>query len=293
MALVESHAADSVRLATVRERLRSLIERRELPSLPVAVTKALRMLEDPNVNVRHLCRVLYDDGALAARIIAISRSPYYGQRTLPSTLQAAVQVMGLRDLRNIIVSSVTHSLFKSAGMLADALWSHSLAVALGARLLSARLGEIDPEQAFLTGLLHDVGQMILLHGDRDGYSQLVAEACNSNGQMVDEEQKYYGTDHAELGAVLLESWNFDMPIRTAVHVHHSDQKDIDPRSLAAITIIADFVAFRGGLGFGAEPAVPAREIMHSFTFDNAGSLGAAVAQLRQSFNTESAFLRSG
>jgi len=292
MESVRQAAADAVRLARVREHFRQIIERQELPPLPIVVTKVLRMLDDPDLNMRHLCRVLSDDAALASRILAVARSAHYGQRTLPTTLLAAVQVMGLRDLRNVIVSIVTHSLFKCSGLVAEALWSHSLAVALASRILSSCLGQRDPEQAFLTGLLHDVGQMILLRGDREGYSKLAREAHQNKWQIAEKERELYGFDHAQLGATLLDSWNFDAEIRAAVQVHHGDQKDIDPKSLAALLVTADFLACRAGLGFYAAAPVPVAEIMHTFTFDNEEVLEHAVEEVLQAFNTESALLRS-
>ena len=180
MQSVPQNITDEARQAEIREHFRQIIEGRHLPALPVVVTKVLGMLAKPDLNMRVLCPVLSDDAALAARIIAISRSAYYGQRTLPTTLQAAVQVMGLRDLRNVIISVVAYGLFKSSGPVAEALWAHSLGVALASRILSSCLGHLDPEQAFLAGLLHDVGQMVLLQGDREGYS-LIAMDAGQNG----------------------------------------------------------------------------------------------------------------
>jgi putative nucleotidyltransferase with HDIG domain len=284
-------AAEALRLAKVREHFRQIIERRELPPLPIVVTKVLRMLDDPDLNMRYLCRVLSDDAALASRILAVARSAYYGQRILPTTLQAAVQVMGLRDLRNVIVSIVTHSLFKCSGLVAEALWSHSLAVALASRLLSPFLGH-DPEQAFLTGLLHDVGQMILLRGDREGYSKLARDTHQNQWQIAVKEREVYGFDHAQLGATLLDSWNFDVEIRTAVQLHHGDQRVIDPKSLAALLVTADFLACKAGLGFSAAAPVPAPEIMRTFAFDNEEVLEHAAEEVLQAYNSESALLKS-
>ena len=140
MQSVPQNITDEARQAEIREHFRQIIEGRHLPALPVVVTKVLGMLAKPDLNMRVLCPVLSDDPALAARIIAISRSAYYGQRTLPRTLQAAVQVMGLRDLRNVIISVVTYGLFKSSGPVAEALWAHSLGVALASRILVVLLG---------------------------------------------------------------------------------------------------------------------------------------------------------
>jgi putative nucleotidyltransferase with HDIG domain len=292
MQSVENNVAAEATQAQIREHFRQIIERRELPALPVAVTKALEMLKDPDLNIRALCRVLSDESELAGKILAIGRSVYYGQRSLPTDLQAAVQVMGLRDLRNVILSIVTHGLFKSTGLVAETLWSHSLAVALASRLLSSRLGHRDPEQAFVAGFLHDVGQMILIHGDPEGFAQIARDAQQNKSQMADKERELYGFDHNLLGAILIESWNLDVEIGKAISAHHNYDKITDPRSLASVVMMADYLAFKAGLGFYAPALLPPTEVLHTFGFDNDELLTQVVKEVRQAYNTESTLLKS-
>jgi putative nucleotidyltransferase with HDIG domain len=292
MQSVQNNAAAEASRAKCREQFRQSIERREFPALPVAAIKALEMLRDPDLNIRALCRVLSDEPELAGKILAIGRSAYYGQRSLPTDLQTAVQVMGLRDLRNVIVSLVTHGLFKSTGLLTEMLWSHSLAVALASRLLSIRLGLRDPEQAFLAGFLHDVGQMMLLHGDPEGFSQIARDARQNNSQMAEKEQELYGLDHNLLAVALIESWNLGVEIGEAIGAHHNCDKVIDPRSLSSVLRMAHYLAFKAGLGFCAPALLPSPEILQTFAFDNDDLLTRAVEEVRQVYNTESALIKS-
>jgi putative nucleotidyltransferase with HDIG domain len=289
---VRQETADPVRLEKIREHFRQIIEGRQLPALPVVVTKVLGMLSNPDLNMRVLCPVLSGDVALAARIIAISRSPYYGQRTLPTTLQAAVQVMGLRDLRNVIISVVTYGLFKSGGQVAETLWAHSLGVALASRILTFRSGRLDPEQAFLAGLLHDVGQMVFLQGDGEGYSRMARAACLNGTPIADAEQELYGFDHDSIGAKMLESWNIEEEIGKAVGAHHNHEQMTDAKSLPAVLIMADYLAFKAGLGFFTPAPFPAREILRSFAFENDEVLAQAVEEVRCAFGVESVLIKA-
>jgi len=289
---VPQNIADEARQAGIREHFRQIIEGRQLPALPVVVTKVLGMLANPDLNMRVLCPVLSGDAALAARIIAISRSAYYGQRTLPTTLQAAVQVMGLRDLRNVIISVVTYGLFKSSGQVAETLWAHSLGVALASRILSFRLGRLNPEQAFLAGLLHDVGQMVFLQGDGEGYSRMARDARLNGTPITDAEQELYGFDHALIGAKMLESWNIEEEIGKAVGAHHNHEQMTDAKSLPAVLIMADYLAFRADLGFFTPAPLPAREILRSFAFENDEVLAQAVEEVRRAFGVESALVKA-
>jgi putative nucleotidyltransferase with HDIG domain len=280
------------RQAEIREHFRQLIERRQLPTLPFVVTKVLGMLENPDLNMRVLCLVLADDRVLAARIVAIARSAYYGQRTLPTTLQAAVQVMGLRDLRNVIISVVIYGLFKSSGQVAEALWAHSLAVALASRKLSSCLGYLNPERAFLAGLLHDVGLIVLLQGDPEGYLRMATDAQQDKIPIADAERELYGFDHALIGAKMLESWDIDDEIGKAVGAHHDHEQMTNPKSLPAVLTMADYLAFKAGLGFFTSAPLPAPEILHGFAFENDNVLAHAVEEVRHAFDLESALLKA-
>jgi putative nucleotidyltransferase with HDIG domain len=292
VASVQQDAPDEAMAKELRGHSRLIIMRRELPALPLTVVKALGMLGERDLNMRSLSNVLSEDAALAARILTIGRSAYYGKRTVPTTLQAALQVIGLRDLRNVIISIVTHGLFHSYGPVANALWSHSLAVAVTSRILSARLAQADPEQAFLAGLLHDVGQIIFLHDDQEGYSQMANDARQNKTQLVDAEQQHYGLDHGSVGAALIESWGLNADIGMAVTVHHNYQEISDPKSLPAVLVMADYLVLKAGLGFFAPAPMPAPEILQVFALENDQALAQAAITLRHAFNTESTLLNA-
>jgi HD-like signal output (HDOD) protein len=172
------------------------------------------MIQDPDINAQKLCRVLSDDAALTARILSVSRSPYFAQRILPTNLISAVQVLGFQNLRNIVVANATHSLFVKGNLVSERLWDHSLAVALAMRILFQRAGIRNGDIAFLTGLLHDLGEVILLHGDPAGFAKLGEAVQRAQCQMADKEQEFYGFDHTLIGLTLLDSWNIDSQIGT-------------------------------------------------------------------------------
>jgi putative nucleotidyltransferase with HDIG domain len=292
MALATQDTAPESVSGDIRGNSHRIILRRDFPDLPHAVVEALRMLGDPDLNLRMLAGVLAEDGLLAARILAIGRSAYYRQRTLPTSLQAALQVIGLRDLRNIIFSSVTRSLLKTHGPVADAIWCHSLAVALAGRMLSARMPQIEPEQAFLAGLLHDVGQLVFMHDDLEGYTQITSDARQQKISLVEAEQAHYGLSHEVVGASLIESWKMDSEIAAAVATHHKDHDITAVRSLSALIRAANYLTLKVGLGFFAPAPIPSPEIMRTFGLDNEADLAHAARALRHAFDTEGALLNT-
>jgi putative nucleotidyltransferase with HDIG domain len=292
MALVSEDRVSEAVHGDIRGTSCRIILRRDIPALPEVVVKALGMLGQRDLNLRILAGVLSDDPALAARIFAIGRSAYYRQRAVPATLQAALQVIGLRDLRNIIFFTVARSLFHTYGAVADALWSHSLAAALAGRILAAHLPRVDPEQAFLAGLLHDMGQVIFMHDDQKTYSSINSDAREKRISLVEAEQARYGVTHEVLGVALIESWNLDPEIAAAVAMHHGEQPCIEEKALAGVVVAADYLTLKAGLGFFAPAPVPTPEILRTFGFDNELSLTQATIALRHAFDSEGMLLNT-
>jgi len=122
-----------------------------------------------------LSRVISDDAALASRTLAISRSARFAQRHQPATVHEAIIVLGYQNLRNIALATAAQSFLTKNNKVAEKLWAHSLAAALAARILAQRSGSGDADLAFLAGLLHDVGEMILLHGDPRGFEVILKQ----------------------------------------------------------------------------------------------------------------------
>src|SRR5262245_54010999 len=222
MQVAENNVGGAETQQQVRAYFREVSERCKLPPLPAIVASALRMVRDPNVNMGKLARVLSDDVALVTRLFTVSRSAFYGRYTPPKTLVHAIQVLGLRTVQRLLVASTAQSLCRDQSPISLSLWEHSLAVALTAEMLARQAGSRDVETAFLTGLLHDIGQMVLLHGDGPGFRALAKKVKEENLPLLATEKETYGSDHALIGVVLMDCWEFDSEIGNAVMQHHDD-----------------------------------------------------------------------
>lgn len=274
----------------VRKYFREVMAQYKLPPLPIVASKVLTMIEDPDLSIREICRVLSDDPALAARVMAISRSAHYAQRNLPKNLQAAIQVVGLHSLRYILIAAATQGLFTGNSRISAKLWSHSLAVALSARILAKRVDFHDPDQAFLTGLLHDVGEMILCHGDAAGFETLLQEVERQKLSLVEKEKETYAFDHAFIGLALFDSWNIDSEIGQAVFSHHQEGGEY-AGDLATILRLADYLSFRAELGFYSVPPEPRPEAVEAFGCADEESLKTTLEDVRKAFEEESALFK--
>lgn len=287
MQLAQVRQPDTKSKEKVRQYFRKIIEEKQLPSMPVVGAKVIRMIDDPGVSVRQLVRILSDDAGLTARILAASRSPFFGQRNHPKGLLEAVQVVGFRNLRNIVIASATQGLFKVKSNMANRLWSHSLAVALGARIFSEKVKYPDAEQAFLAGLLHDVGQMILMHADLACYEEVVRQAHHDKAQLAAKETEMYEFDHAFIGRALFDAWDIDAAVAKAIGDHHEPDQCTDPKSLAAILLVANHVAAKCKLGFFVDPPAPEDGLLHAFGMDTNEGLDKAIVALTEAHSAES------
>lgn len=270
---------------SLSQHLREVMARHKMPSPPLVVTKVLHTLKDPDFSVRQLSRIISDDPSLASRTLAVCRSARYAQRRPPKTVHDAILILGLQTLRNIVLATAAQSFLARNSKIAAKLWSHSLAAALAARILSQRCGFGDEELAFLAGLLHDVGEMVLLNGDPRGFERIVEEVQQKKTSLADKEKQTYAFDHASIGVALLEFWSIDSEISDAVLRHHEKDGSADSQSLPTILRMADYLCHEADLGFFSDGSVP-YPLLCAFGCNEPAALSELVGELKQAFEQE-------
>ena len=287
MQIAEQNVDGAGDVQQARAYFREVSERCKLPPLPAIVASALRMVRDPNVNMGKLARVLSDDVALVTRLFTVSRSAFYGRYTPPKTLVQAIQVLGLRTVQRLLVASTAQSLCRDQSPISLTLWEHSLAVALTAEMLARQAGSRDVETAFLTGLLHDIGQMVLLHGDGPGFRALAKKVQEEKAPVLVREKETYGSDHTVIGIVLMDCWEFDGEIGNAIMHHHDDEMVAqEPQALAALLRVADYLTGLAGFGFLSDSVSPSPEVLTHWGCGDEEALQVMIERVRQAVDTE-------
>ena len=276
---------NGLRPGPARNYLNNVMDGHPLPSVPVVANKLLEIVQDPEVSMQNLCRVLADDPMLAARVLAVSRSPRYALRNLPTTLLGAVQVLGFRTLTSVVITSATQSLRLPGNKISDKLWRHSLGVALAMRILCQRARSRDDEIGFLIGLMHDVGQMVFVHGDPVGYENLLKANQAVPRPIVEAERENYGIDHALMGHTILNRWNLDGQIIHATLKHHSDSRSSN--DLANLLTVADYLSCKCNLGFFTEPTPPPQELLTTLGLNDDAAMAQLVEEITQAHREES------
>jgi HD-like signal output (HDOD) protein len=216
-----------------------------LPALPEFVTRMLTFADDPNVSSQDIARMVSDDQAMAAAVLRLVNAPFYGLGRRISSIQQAVLMLGQRTVRNLALSAV---LVKSYGEPSRdrrfdrvRLWRHTVACAAGARFLSQRFGCNEPEDAFLAGLVHDMGIVVFDQFFHDGFRRVADMVIAMGSPLVDAEREMFGRDHAFAGRMLARRWNFPVPVIEAIGCHHDPARARVNPMLAAIVHLADWL----------------------------------------------------
>jgi HD-like signal output (HDOD) protein len=226
--------------------LRSLVE---LPPMPNIILKAREIMEDPGSSLKDLAGVIEHDQAIVARVLALANSAYYGLSGLVSSIQHASILLGQKTLGELITIAASSQLLSKKLMgyqlYPGDLWKHSLAVALGSRIIAEKKNAEWVEDAFIAGLLHDAGKIIL-----DAY--IVERKKAFKKVLEDGQQKFFeaekeilGFDHAEVMSRAARFWRYPENQSTAIRYHHYPLRSGD-NELAFIVHLADFAAKEAG-----------------------------------------------
>ena len=192
----------------------------DLPAMPIVANKVMQLVEDENVTAAELAKIVASDPAVAARIMKISNSPLYGCQRQNQTLPGAIMLMGFNTLKSLVVVAYLKDVFKPVGLTEKMLWEHSFGVALAARTIASDIRVVNPEEAFLAGLLHDIGKLIMHNHDPDKFRRAIEPYYNDGIWFEEAEKTIYPYTHAELGGCVLQKWNSPEVLVKAVTHHH-------------------------------------------------------------------------
>lgn len=235
---------------------------KDLPALPQIVNKVIKLTDDPNSNVNDLGNLICQDQSLTAKVLRLANSAYYGFPRRIGTVSQAIVILGFNTIRSLVMAASVHQVLSrevegySLGQ--GELWRHSIGVAMGARLLSKRTRLEVPEQAFIAGLLHDIGKVVLSHYVRTEYDSILKLVANGI-PFMEAEKQVLGFDHAAIGAKVAEKWNLPSDLVQAIAGHHTPESG-QGGNLTALVHVADAMCLMMGLGLGGDGLLyPLRE----------------------------------
>jgi signal transduction histidine kinase/HD-like signal output (HDOD) protein len=243
--------------------LRQSIEALEsLPTLPVIALEAIRRALSPEASIEGMAELIEIDPALTAMVLRVANTPYHERACSITSLRTALSKLGYAVLRGIALSCPTLEFFTDRpvdyGTDPVRLWKHSIGTAVWARELAARTAPpVDPEEAFVCGLLHDVGKLFLCSRMKQGYGALLSRADAEDVPAYRLERERFGFSHADVGRWLLDQWKIPALYCSVVQHHHDPSQDfLDgsyPQTLCRIVHLANRLARGHRRGPGDDP----------------------------------------
>jgi HD-like signal output (HDOD) protein len=227
----------------------------DIATLPEVTIKIIELVEDPKSTARDLHEVIKNDPALSVKVLKVVNSAFYGLPGQVASVDRAIILLGLSAVKNIAIAASIARLFKgkriSEHFSAADLWRHSVAVAVGARML----GKISPhpvmpDELFVAGLIHDIGMLVERQGFPDEFSRIINRCTEEELDFLETERETIGADHQAFGVALTTKWKFPRHLRAAVGFHHNPEAvSAELRNMATLIQAADIMACEQQLGF--------------------------------------------
>lgn len=215
---------------------------KNLPPLPLVVQKLIAVMEDENSCANDISEVLSCDQALAGKVLKLVNSSFFGHSGQVSTITRAVVILGMGPLRNLALGMSLAKLLPKPGEdgVQESFWAHAMACAAASEVLARESGYPDPEEVFIAGLLHDIGQLILRDALPQEYAQYQAQGSRN---MLEDEKRLLGLPHTTVGQKLMKHWKLPAHLGQVARFHHTtavfNGKD-DP--LVSLVTLADAMA---------------------------------------------------
>lgn len=224
---------------------RVLLRLKDLPPMPQIVFKAREILNDPDSDMKELAALLGSDQAIAAKVLRLANSAYYGLSGRVSSIKHAAALLGYQTIGQLISMAATSKLMgkmlRGYGQSAEESWEHSLSVATGSKVLALRNNPSLENDAFAAGLIHDAGKLILEPYVNDQKEQFEMVTEGGRRTMGDAERKIFGFDHAEIGHEVCKHWKIPQTIADGIRYHHQPHLS-ENEELAHIVAMANNIA---------------------------------------------------
>jgi putative nucleotidyltransferase with HDIG domain len=233
-----------------------------LPSLPTLYVKVIDELNSPNSSIQKIAEIISRDVGMTAKILQLANSAFFGLSQHVNNPLRAVTILGLDTIKALIMTVHIFSQFDRStptGFSITDLWTHSMQCGVLAKTIAKAedQGRIAVEDAFMGGLLHDVGKLVLIANLSDRYGEAMAIAAETNRPLWEAEHQVFGTTHAQVGAYLMGLWGLPDRIVEAIAFHHNPTECLD-QSFSTLTVVHVADALEHDLPKGMEQETATR-----------------------------------
>ncbi|MBU1101665.1 MAG: HDOD domain-containing protein [Bacteroidetes bacterium] len=243
---------ETVDINEKREKNRKfLMNIRNLPSIPMVMTEASSLLENPRTSAAELGKLISKDQGLTAKILSVANSPLYGLPRRVSTIEFAIVILGFDHIKNIVIALSMIEAFKNENgknWNRKAYWSHSLMTASASKRIADDLGYNKTSEAFTAGLLHDLGIAVIQRYFKKEFDEICLMNEEQGIRHSNAEKLVLGMGHHEIGQILADKWNLPKSLGDTIVNHHLPSASEKNKVLSSIVHLADFMTQRLGVG---------------------------------------------
>ena len=223
-------------------------------TLPHIVARLAQLINDDSATLRDFEEIISLDPALVARLLTLVNSSYYGLVHKVDSVSRAIALLGMKNLHNIAVTDALKGMFTTGngddGFSSNRLWIHCAATGICSKMIAERIFSINGDDAYLAGILHDIGLIVEWQGAEEKFLQAYNQLGDNEPDIIKLERKHLGTDHCEIGYLLAQEWQIPDPLCEAIRDHHSRMAHIKPESPLGILQISGYIL--GQLGFSVK-----------------------------------------
>ncbi len=236
----------------------------DLPTLTLVAQKLRDVMEDPLSSAGDAARVIEGDQSLAAKVLSLVNSAYYGLPAEITKISQAVSLLGFRATSQLALTISVINLLdekEEGSFKREDLWGHSIGCAVCSQMIAKRAGYSRPEDCFSAGLLHDIGKLVLDQFLHDELIKILDVTEKGEISFVEAERDRLGIDHAIIGEWLARKWKLPLPVVVSIRHHHEPLEERQGFSMSQdevvdIVRLADVVCRREGIGWNGDKVPP-------------------------------------
>jgi putative nucleotidyltransferase with HDIG domain len=241
-----------------RSALRARVEgTTNISTIPDVVTKLRRMMDSPQMSAATVGDEISKDQVLAAKVLRLVNSGFYGFRTPITTITQAMVLLGFDVVKTLVLSASVLDILELMQKHVAGLWEHSLATARVANALGERLKLPNPEEIAVSGLLHDLGKIVIAQRFPAEHREIRAIVSVRNCLQLDAEREVLGATHPEIGMWLLKRWGLPAKLVNPIAYHTQFHAGREFADRTAVIHLADVMCRARGYGYPGDDRVPA------------------------------------
>lgn len=243
-----------------KETIEEILQTVSIPTLPTVVARIGALLDDPDSGIPEIAEVVLEDPAIAAKVLRMANSAWYGQSEEVVSIPRAAAVLGARVLRNIALQASVIQRYEHLTISEDfdprEVWKHAISTAVVSKALAQRCRSalpLEPDEFYTCGLLHDIGKMIMVDSLGDDYLTAMRDARALRRPTHLVEEKTFSYNHADVGAMVAAMWKLPRALIGAIRFHHGPPARVHQNPAVLLVTCGDRIANAARRGGEADP----------------------------------------